>query len=204
MAQTFLDKVYATEGAEATRALYDDWADSYDAELKAAGYATPARVAAALRAHLDDLAAPILDFGCGTGLSGEALARAGFSAIDGVDLSSEMLEEARAKGLYRDLAQIGPEDTLDQRSGRYAAITATGVIGAGAAPLDCFDRLMHLLPPGGLFVFSFNDHTLEDPAFETRVSEWVDSAAARLHFREHGVHVPEKGLGATVYVLEKR
>ncbi|MFP4328825.1 MAG: class I SAM-dependent DNA methyltransferase [Paracoccaceae bacterium] len=204
MAQRYLDKVYATEGAEATRELYDDWADSYDAELKAAGYVTPARIAAALGAHLDDRQAEILDFGCGTGLSGEALARAGFTNVDGVDLSAEMLEEARAKGIYRDLAQIAPDDMLEDRAGRYAAITATGVIGAGAAPVECFDRLMHLLPPGGLFVFSFNDHTLQDPAFEARVSEWTDGGAARLHFREHGAHVPEKDLGATVYVLEKR
>jgi len=72
--KTFLDKTYNTSGDDAMRALYDDWADSYEAEVGENGYATPARLARALATITGDKAQAILDYGCGTGLSGAALA----------------------------------------------------------------------------------------------------------------------------------
>ena len=75
--------------------------------------------------------------GCGTGLSGAALAEAGFTTIDGSDLSPGMLDKARALGVYRDLWL--PDDLPDRR---YDAVAAVGVIGPGAAPLDLFDTCL--------------------------------------------------------------
>ncbi len=58
-------------------------------------------MAAALAALVGDLDAPLLDLGCGTGLSGEAFMSAGFSVIDGTDFSETMIAVARNKpGLY--------------------------------------------------------------------------------------------------------
>ena len=197
----FLDKAYQARDAASTRALYDDWAASYEAEVAENGYATPARCAEALKAHVNSLADPILDFGCGTGLSGLALKLAGFETIDGVDLSAEMLTEARAKNVYRDLTQI--EAGADLPNTNYGAIAAIGVIGAGAAPIDVLHLLMRALPKRGKLVFSFNDHALEDPANLRGVSEWTDCGAAIMLFKEHGDHLPGIGLGSCVYVLEK-
>ena len=197
----FLDKAYQARDAASTRALYDDWAASYEAEVAENGYATPARCAEALKAHVDDLTAPVLDFGCGTGLSGLALKLAGFAQIDGVDLSAEMLEGARAKDVYRTLTQIEAGAPLPQTG--YTAMAAIGVIGAGAAPIDVLHTLMRALPAGGKLVFSFNDHALEDPANEAGIAEWTDCGAARLVFKEYGDHLPGIGLKSNVYVLEK-
>ena len=143
----FLDKAYRVRDAASTRALYDDWAASYEAEIGENGYATPARCADALKAHVENPDDPILDFGCGTGLSGLALKLAGFQSIDGVDLSAEMLAEARAKDVYRDLQQIEAHTRLPH--GTYRAIAAIGVIGAGAAPIETLHMLMRALPQNG-------------------------------------------------------
>ena len=45
----------------------------------------------------------ILDLGAGTGLCGEVLRNAGFENVDALDISSEMLEEARKKNIYKNL-----------------------------------------------------------------------------------------------------
>ncbi|MFP4303420.1 class I SAM-dependent DNA methyltransferase [Rhodosalinus sp.] len=203
MNKGFLERVYRTEGAEEMRRLYDDWAESYDADLRAARYATPGRVAQALRSAGADPEKPLLDFGCGTGLSGEALAEAGFTTLDGVDVSDGMLEVARHKGVYRALDTITEDDAMTDRAGAYATVAAIGVIGSGAAPLAVLDRLWALLPSGGRMGFSFNDHTLQDPAYAAHVAALVDSGAAAERFREHGPHVPGEGVGALVVVLEK-
>lgn len=204
MSDGYLNKVYGARDAASTRSLYDAWSASYEAELVQNGYVTPARCAAALADVQTDRSLPILDFGCGTGLGGLALKLAGFEVLDGVDLSAEMLAQARAKDVYRSLTHIEADAPLGFTPGTYATIAAIGVIGAGAAPVTLFDKLMRGLASGGNLLFSFNDHTLEDPVYEARVSEWTDCGAASLLFREHGEHVPGIGLKATVYVLEKK
>lgn len=201
MTETFLDRVYASRTADETRVIYDDWAASYEAEVAKNGYVTPGRCATALADFTDDKGAPLLDFGCGTGLSGLALSLAGFTVIDGMDLSAEMLAQARDKQVYRETLHVDAEAELPQE--QYTSIAAIGVIGAGAAPIGVLDRLMHALPKDGRLVFSFNDHTLEDPTHEARVAEWTDCGAARLLFKERGDHLPGLGMKSNVYILEK-
>ena len=203
MTDGFLNKAYKARDAESTRTLYDDWAASYEAEIDKNGYATPGRCADALRTVIDDASLPVLDFGCGTGLSGLALKLAGFKFIDGVDLSSGMLAQARDKEIYRELYQIEAGEPLAHAPGSYAAIAAIGVIGAGAAPIATFDILMNGLAPGGMLVFSFNDHALEDPAHEAKLQDYLDHQKAVLRFKEYGDHLPGIGLNANVYVIEK-
>lgn len=201
MTERFLDQVYAARGEAETRQIYDRWAASYEAEIAENGYATPGRCAAALAQFTEDMSAPVLDFGCGTGLSGLALKLAGFSTIDGIDLSAEMLAQAADKGVYRRTTHV--DARAEVAPGNYASIAAIGVIGAGAAPISVLDMLIKALPKGGRLVFSFNDHTLEDPVHEARINEWVDCGAARLLFRERGDHLPAINMKCIVYILEK-
>jgi len=199
----FLDKVYDLATPAATRAMYDDWAGSYDAEITVNGYATPGRIARALAAQTDDLTAPILDFGCGTGISGAALRQAGFTSIDGADLSAEMLNGARAKALYRKLWQIEAGEDLPVTPGTYGAITAIGVIGVGAAPIAVFDTILNALAPGGRFALSFNDHALAEPRFAGRLDKSVTDGETRLLHSDYGDHLPGIDLKSRIYILEK-
>ena len=203
MSGGFFDKVYQARDADQTRDLYDAWAASYEAEVAANGYVTPGRCADALASCLADKTAAILDFGCGTGLSGLALRKAGFTTLDGVDLSVEMLACARDKGAYRALTQIEADAALPAIPGAYAAVTAIGVIGAGAAPISVFDVLLGALAPGGFLVFSFNDHALEEAENEARVSHAIESGEAVQLFHEYGPHLTGLNLNSAVYVLEK-
>lgn len=203
MTDTFLDKAYDTSGTDETRAFYSKWAKSYEAEVSENGYATPRRCAQALQQVTKDFDAPILDFGCGTGLSGLALAAVGFTVIDGMDLTKDMLDRAAEKKLYRTLRLSDPDAPFPVVPGEYSAITAIGVIGAGAAPITVFDMLLGALGSGGKLVLSFNDHTLEDPAFEGRISAAVDSDTARVLSENYGEHLPGINMKSKVYVLEK-
>jgi len=203
MEQGFLERVYTARDTDETRTLYDDWSESYEAEVKQNGYVTPGRCAEALAEFTQDQTAPVLDFGCGTGLSGLALTLAGFSTIDGVDLSPDMIAKAQAKRLYRALSTLPGDKPPRLKQGAYSAIAAVGVIGAGAAPISVFDVLMYALDPGGKLVLSLNDHAMQDKANEGRICEWLDCGAARLLFREDGPHLPGIGLNSHVYVIER-
>ncbi|MEM6324925.1 MAG: methyltransferase domain-containing protein [Pseudomonadota bacterium] len=204
MTDKYLNKVYGLATPAETKVFYDTWSDSYDSEVLENGYATPMRVARALAAHLDGMDQPLLDYGCGTGLSGAALVQIGFTDVDGADLSPEMLAEAVEKGVYCDTWQINLDAPLPFEPGAYAAITATGVIGAGAAPPETLEMLLNALAPKGLLVFSYNDHTLADEAYSTALRQAIDADLAEVLFEEHGPHLPKIDLDATVYVLERQ
>ncbi len=202
MTTTYLDKIYSADSAD-LRPFYAQWAPSYDQEVGENGYVTPLRIAEALARHVKDLSIPILDYGCGTGVSGQAFQEVGFLTIDGVDISAEMLEVAAKKKIYRHLEVFAPETGPNVKLGAYQIIAAVGVIGAGAAPLAILDKMMALLAPKGLLVFSFNDHTLEDPAYDGLVEDYVNQGQAVLHLKEYGDHLPKQKINSNIYILEK-
>jgi predicted TPR repeat methyltransferase len=197
----FLDEVYGIEDAGQTHALYDRWAASYDAELRANGYASPARVAKAMTAHIADLTAPLLDLGCGTGLSGEAFADAGFTCIDGTDFSAEMLAVAEQKNVYRKLILGDLAEPLPASRGDYANIAAVGVFSPGHAPAEMIDNVVEILPAGGCFGFTLNDHALEEKVYEEHVRALQTEGAVEIAHEDYGPHLPRLGLGAKIYVL---
>lgn len=199
----FLNKAYEAETLTDTDKLYQDWADTYDDEVSKNGYASPARCAAALAEFTPNNLDPILDLGCGTGISGTALAEVGFTTVDGCDLNQEMLDIAAKKATYRNLWKADLHDPFPFEIGTYSHIAAVGIIASGHAPPETIDAVLAVLPADGLFVFSLNDHTLEDPAFEARVAENLDTGFARLLFKEHGDHLPGVGMKSKVYVLQK-
>lgn len=195
----FLSKVYDLKG-DGVRDYYDKWAETYEAEVTNNAYATPTRCAEALAATGVPKATPILDFACGTGLSGEALTIAGFTVLDGMDVSDGMLDKAREKGLYRTLTKVPSDAPPPVVPGSYAVITAIGAIGPGAAPASVIAPLIEALPSGGHFVISLNDLALEHPEFPAALDA---AATTTLISKERGAHLPGIDVQSTVYVLRK-
>lgn len=197
------ENLWTPRPVEETRAMYDAWADGYDGDMADWGYATPGRIAMALRRAGANTEKPVLDFGCGTGLSGVALKSAGFEVVDGMDISSEMLAKAEARGPYRQVFRADPGTLGHVRRGDYPIIAAAGVISLGAAPPETLDMLLDALAPGGFLAFSFNDPTLADRAYTDRFDTAVLAPDVTLVFEEEGPHLPEKGMNSAVYVLQR-
>jgi predicted TPR repeat methyltransferase len=202
MAKSYLNDVY-DGGTNDSRELYASWASTYDNEVQKNGYVTPERVAKALKDIVTNQSEVILDYGCGTGLSGSALQAVGFTNIDGLDVSQEMVTLAEKKSIYKKLTVFDPSTKIPVHADQYKIITAIGVIGAGAAPLEVFDNLFSLLPPSGLFAFSFNDHTLSDPNYEEKVNQCLSSGQAIILHKSYGNHLPKANLKSNIYILKK-
>lgn len=127
---------------------YGEWAREYDSTV-AAGLDQPL---------LDQLTSPVwntfttaADFACGTGRTGRWLAQRGVRHIDGVDITPEMLEIAKATHVYR-MLHVGDVATIALRSSRYDLCTMVladeHLIELGAA----YREVSRVLCPGGNFV----------------------------------------------------
>ncbi|MFN7781265.1 MAG: tetratricopeptide repeat protein [Lysobacterales bacterium] len=136
------------------RRLFDDFAGHFEQTLVGKlGYATPARLAAFIREQAGDDFASVLDLGCGTGLMAVELAAEG-RVIDGVDLSTRMLDIARDKGLYRALYAAEVLEFLHASSERWDLIVAADVFVYIAELASVCAAAFERLPPGGVFAFS--------------------------------------------------
>ena len=199
----FLKQAYKLDSQQATKELYRDWAESYDDTMASHDYRTPARCAEALLRHLPDRTAPIFDIGCGTGISGMALASAGFATIDGSDISEEMVDKARnLAGVYRNLSVVSLENPFSFDNS-YAAITAMGVIAEKHAPPEAISQLLDKLSAGGLLVFSLNNHTLENPAYMAACNAAAQTGKAEILEQEMGPHIVRLEMTSRIMVLKK-
>ena len=197
------ESLWSPHTSEETKEIYAKWAESYEADVAEWGYATPPRLALALRQCGANIEKPILDFGCGTGLSGMALKAVGFQVIDGTDISPEMLKRAEEKPAYRQVWKGVAGSMGHIKRGDYPAIAATGVVSLGAAPPETLDMLVDAIGPGGLLAFSFNDATLADRRYTDRLDIAVLEPGIELVFEEHGPHLPAKDMMSTIYVLRR-
>lgn len=106
------DRLYAEK-------LFDNFAATYDETLERLN---PQITAEFLRRH-GAATGNVLDLGCGTGLAAQALKTAD-NTFDGADISANMLEAARRKGLYRELYQADAAALLREMAAGTEANTA--------------------------------------------------------------------------------
>ncbi len=174
--EQLLARAYALDNDAEAKALYRDWAETYDTTMiDGLGYLTPARTAELLAENLADREAMILDVGCGTGLAGAELAARGYRCIDALDFSSDMLKVAGARGCYRRLIEADLNLPLDLESESFDALICTGTFTHAHVGATCLDELFRVLKPGGLFACTVHDDVWQPAGFENKVAE-LDAA----------------------------
>jgi predicted TPR repeat methyltransferase len=162
---TALDRVYAARTPGELTAAYAGWAAAYDRETAALGYCLPFLVAAWVARHVPRDAGPLLDAGCGTGLTGPCLRALGYGDIEGLDASAEMLALAATRGVYGRLTQAELGKPLPWPDGHFSAFVSTGVFTEGHAPATGLEELARITRPGGFAVFTVRDTIIESGGF---------------------------------------
>lgn len=163
----WLEQVYGAKGREDLRSLYDQWAESYDADLQHVGYLHAPVITGLVARHVPSRAAAILDAGVGTGAIGNILSLLGYNNLSGLDMSEGMLDKARARGCYVDLRKGVLGEALDFPDGAFDAILSTGTFTTGHAPASAFHELTRILEPGGCLLFTVGTVIWEEQGFRT-------------------------------------
>lgn len=170
------------------QALFDGYANGFDAHLvrmlryEAPQLLVPRMVAGGRRfAHA-------LDLGCGTGLCGRLL-RPHADRLAGVDLSANMLEEARSAGVYDALVHGDVLDFLQQPGARFDAVIAADVFIYVGALDAVFAALAQRMAAGGAFAFTVEESEGEDLVLRPSLRYAHSEAGLRRLAREHGFTV---------------
>lgn len=163
--------VYASENNQQLEERYDQWAKEYDVDLEDDfGYVMP-RMSAETFARFVPKDAKVLDAGAGTGMVGVELNKLGYSDIEAMDLSSRMLEVARAKNVYRGFHQMVMGERLGFETDSFDAIIGVGVLTLGHAPAHSLDELVRVTKPGGVVAFTLRPDVYAENGFKEKQDE---------------------------------
>jgi predicted TPR repeat methyltransferase len=143
----------ATAPRQYVEALFDGYADGFEEHLvQVLKYRAPDILVAEL-VRSGRRFARALDLGCGTGLCGVA-ARPIAAKLDGVDLSSNMVQRAAARQVYDEVFQADLVEYLTGTPRRYDLVLAADVFIYVGALEAVFEGVARVLEPGGVFCFS--------------------------------------------------
>ena len=160
-----LGDVYGAKTPDESRAIYNNWASSYDADNLSNGFRLPSLGAGLLARHMGPTDGPVLDAGCGTGLVGESLRLLGLGPITGCDLSPDMLGVAEQTGAYAALHEVDLGRGLSFDDNTFAGFICVGAFGPGHAPPASLTHLARVTRPGGYGVFNLIEKTYADQGF---------------------------------------
>jgi ubiquinone/menaquinone biosynthesis C-methylase UbiE len=200
-----LKRAYALDGnAREIRALYRDWAGSYDADtVEGMGYVAPEEAAVVLAGELDG-AALVLDAGCGTGLVGEALSRQKTSGllIDGIDLSAGMLEQAAEKSVYRRLSEADLTKPLDLPDNSYDGVVSVGVFTSGHVGPKAMDELVRVAKPGAPVIVTVHEKVWGPDGYADHLKTMEAKGRVRVRDIRDAAYHEKEGYSCKLCVLE--
>lgn len=184
-----LNDAYALSSPEQARQFYAKWAATYETEfVVSAGYLHPRVIAEIFDSCVPDVASAV-DAGAGTGLVGAYLCRLRPAlALDGIDLSAEMLAVADAKGVYRHLYERDLTRPVLETAAPYDALISIGLFTHGHLGPEALANLLPLVRPGGYAVIGANESHFLEHGFEDAL---VSLGACDLELRR--VHVYDEG-----------
>lgn len=190
-------KAYGARTREDLLDLYATWSDSYDEDHEAIGFIGHKTTCRVFARHLGDpRGVRVLDAGAGTGAGGSELSERGFRDVTALDLSADMLDKAREKGVYSRLVQADLDGPLDMfKADEFDGVILVGVFSFGQAPAHALDEIVRATRVGGVIAFTMRVDFFESNAMGVRQKlEDLEKAGAwkLLEISEPEPYLPKK------------
>ena len=164
-----LTDAYSLKTSKDSINLYKNWASTYDKDFaENSNYLSHLKISNFYNKYKKSTDIPILDVGAGTGLIGNYLNKRNDLEIIGIDISSEMLNEAKIKNCYNSLIEADITKDIPLKNNSIGAIVSAGTFTHGHVGPEAIDELLRITKPNGLFVLSIHSELFVKGGFEEK------------------------------------
>ena len=154
---------------EDLQVVYKEWAAAYDHDNdNLLGTVSQPLSVQIFQEYVKDKSLRIIDVGCGTGLVGVELGKAGFSNFDGIDISQEMIDIAKQRG-YSKLFIGSLNVSLPCENNEYDSALCVVVFTHGHVGSNRLDELVRIVKPGGIICFTVNEGVYDSYGFDSKI-----------------------------------
>ena len=168
--------IYKLQTPKEVLKYYKHWTDNnkYNKDMVEWKYTAPKETVAVLRKYASNKNFKILDAGCGTGLVGIELKKFGYSHIDGVDFSQDMLDLV-PQDIYKNLQKVDLNADLKFEDNTYDIIICVGTFTYGHVKAHALDEFIRITKDKGLICFTINEGIYKEYSFDKKIKELSDS-----------------------------
>ena len=168
--------IYKLKTTDEVMKYYDEWGkeNKYDKDMEEWNYTGPKETSKIFNKYSSNKDIKIYDAGCGTGLVGVELKKFGYSHIDGVDFSQDMLDLV-PQGIYRNLQKVDLNADLKFRDNTYDVIICVGTFTYGHVKAHALDEFIRITKDKGLICFTINEGIYKEYGFDKKIKGLSDS-----------------------------
>nr|CAH0105959.1 unnamed protein product [Daphnia galeata] len=186
------------------------WIDKYASDMvENSNYTEPKHVVKAFVELGLDRQSRILDILAGSGVVAELLRPCGYTNIDAVDASKDMLALSNKKQLYKKfyVSLLGGQHKAPVQDETYDAIIASGTFAPGHLNSDAFGDLIRIAKPGAIITWSMrSDYGPSSPKFvnfDAEVEDLVKNGVWRHHVPRRTIESYLLGSDGYIYTMKK-
>lgn len=151
------------------RNIFDIFASDFEQVLSSLNYCAPSLISEEMKQIYSSKKSPklrILDLGCGTGLCGEFLKNYAIEkGLDGLDISSKMLEEAAKKNIYSNLVNAEIISYLKACETTYDLMVASDVFTYFGDLNELFEYINKTLSENGRILFTISENNYDKKSY---------------------------------------
>jgi ubiquinone/menaquinone biosynthesis C-methylase UbiE len=168
--------IYKLTTSEELLKYYQDWTkkNKYNQDMINWKYTAPQETVLVLKKYALNNKCKILDAGCGTGLVGIELKKCGYSNIDGVDFSQNMLDLI-PQGIYKKIEKVDLNKLLKFKDNMYDVIMCVGTFTYGHVKPQALDELIRITKNKGVICFTINEGIYEEYGFDNKIKELTNN-----------------------------
>ena len=168
--------IYKLKTPEEVLKYYQEWTkkNKYNQDMVDLNYVAPQETVLVLKKYALDNNCKILDAGCGTGLVGIELKKCGYSNIEGVDFSQNMLDLI-PKGIYKKIKKVDLNKPLKLKTNMYDVAMCVGTFTYGHVKPQALDELIRIIKNRGLICFTINEGIYEKYGFDNKIKELTNN-----------------------------
>jgi len=167
--------IYKLTTSEELLKYYQDWTkkNKYNQDMINWKYTAPKETVSILKKYALNKNCKILDAGCGTGLVGIELKKCGYSNIEGVDFSQNMLDLV-PQDIYKKIEKIDLNKFLKFKNNAYDVVMCVGTFTYGHVKPQALDELIRITKNRGLICFTINEGIYKEYGFDNKIKELSD------------------------------